>query len=720
MADNKIIGAQIQVDTGSSDAKVKATGAEVAKLKKGLADTSDQAKKTGKDIDASSGSFSNLKDQIAATPGPLGSAAEGVGKLGESFKALLANPVVLVLTAIVGVLALLYKAFTNTFEGGEKMEQIFAGIKAAGQAVLDTLSNLGGAVAKLFSGDFKGAAEQAGKAIDGFTANVTNAYNQVAALTKQAQQLAREQADNDLDQVKRQAKLTELRAQAFDESVPIAKRKAALQDLQKASEENAKEDLDLAKRTADNKIALLTVEQEGEKKNYIEIQKIRADQLKGEIDNNNEQRQIARQLSAIKREENQKQKEDRAKALEEQKKLEENYNAYVAQLDKLRDEASAARGQDAEEKEKIQLANRIADQQKAFDLQLKQQKINQDQYNELTAALADDAHALRQQLDKKYQDQQAKDEADFQAKLSDISSKIQLDGITDQFDKQRLQNQIEYTKSLTEAESQYKDDAERLQAFKQAIDAKLAADQAKVDEAQAKDKAKKAFDATIKANKGTLDDPTATAKEKFAALDADVEANKKALEEKAIDEATFTDNIGELAKARKQIREDEAAHQKQIVDEIGNALDTLSEIAGKNTAAGKALAVASTTIKTFQSATAAFAGIVEEIPGPVGIALGVVAAAGAVAAGVANVKKILAVQVPGQGSGGSAPSVGGSVPNAPVAPTQQSTTLDQDSINGVGNAAAGGVNGRVYVLDSDVANNRDRDQRLNRAARLGG
>jgi hypothetical protein len=61
-------------------------------------------------------------------------AGEGVDGLGAKFRILLANPVVLVLTAIVAVLALVYKAFTNTFEGGEKMEQVFAGIKAAGQA----------------------------------------------------------------------------------------------------------------------------------------------------------------------------------------------------------------------------------------------------------------------------------------------------------------------------------------------------------------------------------------------------------------------------------------------------------------------------------------------------------------------------------------------------------------------------------------------------------
>jgi hypothetical protein len=722
MADKNIVVGSLKVDTGSSVADVNAVGKAVTDVKGKLKDTSETVKGVGKDLEGATGNFSKLKDTLTAVPGAAGSAAEGVGKLSDSFKALLANPVVLVITAIVGALALLYKAFTNSFEGGEKMEQIFAGIKAVAQSLLDTLTNLGGALVKLFSGDFKGALDQASKAISDVGDNALKAYNQMAALTKQAQQLARDQADNDLDQVKRQAKLAELRAQAYDDSIPIAKRKAALQDLQKASEENAVEDLALAKKIADNKIAQLTVEVDGEKKNYVEIQKIRADQLKGEVDNANEQRAIGRQLTQIQKQELQERKEAAAKALEDRKKQEENYNAYVTQLEKLRQDAQLQGITDAATKENVALSNRLADQQKAFDLQLKQAKINQDQYDQLTAALADDGHAQRQALEKKRQDQQAKDDADFQNKLNEITGKIQLDGITDQFDKQRLQNQVEYTKSLAEAEKQYAGDAEKLQAYKQAIDKKLAADQEKVDQAQAKDKAKKDYEAALKKSKAVLDDPKATEKDKFDALDADVKATQAAFEAKTLSEEDYNVKIADLAKAREDIRNQELAHQRQIVSAIGDALDTLSDLAGKQTVAGKALAIASTTIKTFQSATSAFAGIVEQIPGPVGIALGVVAAAGAVAAGIANVKKILAVQVPGQGSGGgSTPSAAGSVPAAPVAPTQASTTLDQGSINAVGNAAAGGVNAsRVYVLDSDVGNARDRDARLTRQARLGG
>jgi hypothetical protein len=168
----------------------------------------------------------------------------------------------------------------------------------------------------------------------------------------------------------------------------------------------------------------------------------------------------------------------------------------------------------------------------------------------------------------------------------------------------------------------------------------------------------------------------------------------------------------EEAEAKKQIGEKELEYQNTLASGIANSLDTLAGIAGKQTAAGKALAIASTVIKTIQGGIAAFTGMTSSIPGPVGIALGVVAAAGVVAAGVKAVKQITAVKIPGASGGGSAPSI--SLPTAaPLTPQAQTTRLDQGSINAVGNAA-----NRAYVLETDVSGNQERIRRLNRAARI--
>ncbi len=75
------------------------------------------------------------------------------------------------------------------------MEQVFAGIGAAGQALIDNIGKIAGSFVKLLSLDFSGFIEdtkEIGRSIAG-------AATAMADLTAQAQKLAREQADNDLD-----------------------------------------------------------------------------------------------------------------------------------------------------------------------------------------------------------------------------------------------------------------------------------------------------------------------------------------------------------------------------------------------------------------------------------------------------------------------------------------------------------------------------------------
>jgi hypothetical protein len=90
--------------------------------------------------------------------------------------------------------------------------------------------------------------------------------------------------------------------------------------------------------------------------------------------------------------------------------------------------------------------------------------------------------------------------------------------------------------------------------------------------------------------------------------------------------------------------------------ELGLAADFMGNIAtifGKQTAIGKAAAVAETTINTYRSATAAYASLAG-IP-VVGPALGAVAAGAAIAAGLINVKKIVSTKTPEFAEGGMTP-----------------------------------------------------------------
>jgi len=91
----------------------------------------------------------------------------------------------------------------------------------------------------------------------------------------------------------------------------------------------------------------------------------------------------------------------------------------------------------------------------------------------------------------------------------------------------------------------------------------------------------------------------------------------------------------------------------------------LSNIAGRESALGKALAIAQTTIDTYRGATSAFASLATIVPyGPV---LGAAAAAAAIVSGLANVKKIASTKTPKAergalfGIGGKRHSAGGTL-----------------------------------------------------------
>jgi len=99
----------------------------------------------------------NSVDALSNMPGPIGSVTSGISSLGSQLKALLANPVVLIITAITTALYGLYKAFTSSDEGADKFSETMAYLKGLFQPIINAIKDFATA---LFSGDFKKAGQQ--------------------------------------------------------------------------------------------------------------------------------------------------------------------------------------------------------------------------------------------------------------------------------------------------------------------------------------------------------------------------------------------------------------------------------------------------------------------------------------------------------------------------------------------------------------------------------
>ena len=159
------------------------------------------------------------------------------------------------------------------------------------------------------------------------------------------------------------------------------------------------------------------------------------------------------------------------------------------------------------------------------------------------------------------------------------------------------------------------------------------------------------------------------------------------------------DNKIALDKAEVEIDKNTAKAKQENLAKVGNALSSFSEIAGKETAAGKALAIASTLIQTYQSAQSSYASLAG-IP-VVGPALGVAAAGAAVFAGMKQIQNIKKTKVP-KGGGGGGGGGGASVGAAPTPPSFNVVGASETSV--LGDAVASQTNEPVqaYVVSNDI------------------
>jgi hypothetical protein len=159
----------------------------------------------------------------------------------------------------------------------------------------------------------------------------------------------------------------------------------------------------------------------------------------------------------------------------------------------------------------------------------------------------------------------------------------------------------------------------------------------------------------------------------------------------------------ELAEMEKQAR-------VQAAQDIGGALGALSDLIGRQTAAGKVLAIAQAGINMWLGVTEVLR-TKSTLPEPIATISRIANITTVIATGLSAIKNI-AKQNVGGGSGGG----GGVGVTAPLQPQIQSTntTLNQNQLNQIGNATT-----RAFVLETDITNNQERVRRLNRAARLG-
>ena len=182
-------------------------------------------------------------------------------------------------------------------------------------------------------------------------------------------------------------------------------------------------------------------------------------------------------------------------------------------------------------------------------------------------------------------------------------------------------------------------------------------------------------------------------------------------------ETKTTAAINQNAEAQKKIEELKTQARIEQAERGAALLNNISDLIGKDTAAGKVAAVAATTINTYAAAQAAFLNAQKNPISILGPAYPYISAGLAIAGGLKNVQAILSVPTPSGGGGGGAPS-GASMGSAPVAPQFNVVGASSTSQLAQSISTQTGTPVQAYVVANDVTTAQALNRNIIRGASL--
>jgi len=383
------------------------------------------------------------------------------------------------------------------------------------------------------------------------------------------------------------------------------------------------------------------------------------------------------------------------------KTTEERQKRRTELLNNLTFETAAYNKKEADEAKAAAEKQAAEAKTRAEKAKAEQEKINEEK-------LAAEKKLAEEQ--KELKEKTAAEDTEFAKRLNEILVETRLQGIKDENEKARAE-------LIAQQEQELADLAE---------DTKLRADQKLAIQKQLEIKNKQELDAL------ELTFAEADAIKKLDELDAqmkeaddDLMLERNLLDQKdallkeyydknLISDIEYTQGIKENSDARIAI--DKAEYDLKIsqAQAASQLLASLSELAGKQTAAGKALGIASALTNTYVGVTEALSAK-SVLPSPFDVVAKVANVATILASGLKAVKAITAVQVPGGGGGGgavsapnisaAAPGVGGQVP-----------TIGSSPVTALGTVMQNQTPIKAYVVESEVTGTQKRVADIERRA----
>ena len=309
---------------------------------------------------------------------------------------------------------------------------------------------------------------------------------------------------------------------------------------------------------------------------------------------------------------------------------------------------------------------------------------------------------------KNLEDEKAKQDEERIKKLNDLKSKIRDEEANTEDEARKLELQKIREHNLTLLQ-EAKDAGLKSQELEDSLDEKLAAKQAEFDKIdEERRKKKEAEDAASRLKQQEEKISELELSKEFSNLTFDEQRAKIKEREQLLLEDKLLSNEQELVlanqfkDAKNAIAKAEADAKAKTLDDTTGVLQKFTGIAGEETAAGKALSIASATINTYRGVSDALAA---KTVTPFETALKFANAGAILASGMQNVKKIVSVKVPNVGGSSGGASGGGSVGGVSAAPAPPSFNIVGASDTNQLADAIGGQSQQpiqTYVVANDV------------------
>jgi hypothetical protein len=243
MAITKVVDLQVK-------SNLDATTADVKELNQEMSKTATEAGKVSKEMNKAGGSkelFEGITNVIGEMHPALGRAESGFKGVLVQMWAMVANPIGAIVAALVIGLSALYKAFTSTDEGADKLQQVMNGLGNVLTVIRDRFLAFAGAIGKFFSGDFKGAIKDARSAISGFGDEMVSEFKKGAEAARLLQEVEDKMRDLKLARAELNKNLAESKELLSDENATYAQKKKAIQEIRDAESSYTKEAIANAK-----------------------------------------------------------------------------------------------------------------------------------------------------------------------------------------------------------------------------------------------------------------------------------------------------------------------------------------------------------------------------------------------------------------------------------------------------------------------------------------